>query len=298
MSTTIEPTQTTPPIVKRSSEAYVGLAYLGGGLLLLAGVVKLAFTGPPPPSTVTAALIPDWAMALVPAYEIALGLWLISGRLRFGAWLLTLLTLALFSLVNLDAVSAGKSSCGCLGPVSPTPGVMLALDVAAGMLFLKCRPGWTGWPAASPGLRLAGMTAAAVALTLGTVGAIVYARYGSVTAALADARGDLVAAVPGVVDAGLTEPDGQVERTITLHNLSAAPVHVYAARANCNCADIDGLPLTVDAGGKSVVTIRVRLPHSPGSFARKGVFLTSAGKVPFGIRGVVRGVPETGGKGK
>lgn len=151
--------------------SYSLLAKVGGTILIVAGCVKLVTGTLPESSGVTSLLLPDWAMAVTPAYEIALGGWLLADRWRFGAWLTTIATLVIFSLHNLELVSAGRSSCGCLGAVSPTPGIMLGLDVAALLLLLKRRPGWHGWPDGSPGLQLVATTATVAALTLGIVAA-------------------------------------------------------------------------------------------------------------------------------
>ena len=226
-------------------------------------------------------------MALVPAFEVALGGWLLSRRWRFGAWLAAMATLGVFVLVNLEAVSAGRSSCGCLGAASPLPGVMLAIDVVFLAMFLRLRPGWAGWPAAGPGLQtlmtmsMAGVACVAVASTWA------YARYGSIAVALADARGDAVAASPRVIDAAFGEANSQIERQVTLRNLAETPVTIEWLRVKCDCVEHVGLPQTLEPNGECVVTVRVRLPRSPGPFVRGGAFQTSAGDVPFGIRGEV-----------
>ena len=231
--------------------------------------------------------MPGWSLALVPVYEIVLGGWLLSRRWRFGAWLAALATLSVFALVTLEAVSAGRSSCGCLGAASPLPGVMLAIDVVFLALFLLQRPGWGGWPAAGPELQTAATMAAVVAVVFAAAGAFATLRYGSIAVALADARGDALAASPRAIDAGLGEPGSQVERQVTLRNLSETPVTIEWLRVKCDCVEHVGLPKTLEPNGECVVTVRVRLPRSPGPFVRGGAFQTSTGNVPFGIRGEV-----------
>ena len=257
-------------------------------LLAGAGLVKLATDGVPGASAVTSLLLPDWALAVVPAYEIALGGWLVSLRWRFGAWLTAVFTLAVFCLHNLELVAAAVPSCGCLGAVGPAPGVMLALDIGALAVLLKRRPGWHGWPARGPGLTLAATATGVLALTLGTAAVGVYAAYGSVAVALADVRGDAVAVVPGTIDLGVVAPDAAVEHVVRLHNLTADPVEVTAARVNCNCARVTGLPLTLAPGGRGEATWTVRLPARAGQISLAGVFETSVGEIPVPIRGTVR----------
>jgi len=85
-----------------------------GFILICAGILKFALSSAPAFSMAVAA-IPNWALPLVPLFEILLGGWLVSDWMRFGAWIASLLTLLIFAIHNLELLSAGRSSCGCLG---------------------------------------------------------------------------------------------------------------------------------------------------------------------------------------
>ncbi len=225
----------------------------------------------PEPSPITSVLVPDWALATVPVFEVVLGLWLLSGRCRFGACLVTLATLAVFSLHNLVLVSAGRATCGCLGSFGPAPGWVLAFDVSALLLLLRNRPGWNGWPVADARLQAVGLAAGVTVAVVGGLAAAATVRYGSVALALADARGEALVVEPADPSFGEVNPAAEVSRPVTLHNLSNEPVTVILARTDCNCAEIDGLPLTVPAGGRGQVGVRVRVPSTPGGFSRNGL---------------------------
>jgi hypothetical protein len=227
-------------------------------------------------------------MALVPAYEVALGVWLLSGRMRFGAWLAALLTLTAFALHTLELTAAGRASCGCLGPGGPPPAVMLAVDLAAAAVLLKRRPGWTGWPEVTPGVRAAGLTAAVAVGTLAAAGGWAYARYGSVAVALADLNGDPLVMLPTAVDVGTADPGGVVERTVEIRNLSADPVQIAMATSGCRCTEFVGLPVTIPSGERQTLTVRVTVSADPGRFRRAGRFRSSAGDLRFTIDGWVR----------
>lgn len=148
------------------SQVYRVAAAVFGVALVAAGGLKLLGDGSPVESPVTAAL-PVWAAGLVPFGELALGGWLLSGRARFGAWLVAVPTLLVFALHSLLLTAGGESSCGCLGKrVTVPPVVTLAFDVCLLALMVRCRPGWRGWPAADPGLSLAARTAAVAAAVL------------------------------------------------------------------------------------------------------------------------------------
>ena len=139
-----------------------------GLILICAGVIKFASVSPPAFSTVVA-IIPSWAWPLIPLFEILLGVWLVSGWMRFGAWIATLFTLLVFALHNLELLSAGRSSCGCLGSsVDTSPRVMLGFDVFVALLLLWQRRRWAGWPTTdSPHLRQAATALTVMAVALG-----------------------------------------------------------------------------------------------------------------------------------
>jgi hypothetical protein len=271
--------------------AYRPVAALLGSVLLVAAALKLVDTGPAVPSPVTAALS-GWAVGLVPVVEAALGVWLVSGVWRYGAWLAALPVLVVFSAYGLALTVENRTSCGCFGRVEVPPWLMLGFDVVILGMLVRCRPGWRGWPADTPGLR-AGLQAAAVAVAVvgGAVG-WAYARYGSVAVAVAAARGLPVAVTPGTLDAGTIEADGKAERVLRVVNLSAEPVQVVMAISNCGrCVDVAGLPVTLPPGGGADLPVTVTAGQAGGRFQRVGWLRTSAGDIDFGITAWVAGGP-------
>ena len=144
----------------------------------------------------------------------------------------------------------------------------------------------------TPGLRLAATTFGLAALTLGLVAVGVYAAYGSVTVALADARGDPVAVDPSPLKVPLADPGSYVTQTIRLINLTGDPVDVTAAQADCDCAEFTGLPLTLAPGGRGEVQLILHVPSKAvSSYRRRVAFETSVGMVPLAVRGTVRAAP-------
>jgi hypothetical protein len=63
-------------------------------------------------------------------YEIALGLWLISGLHAPVARIVTGLTFIAFFEVSLYQALVGEGSCGCLGRVTVSPWIMAGVDLA------------------------------------------------------------------------------------------------------------------------------------------------------------------------
>jgi thiol-disulfide isomerase/thioredoxin len=74
-------------------------------------------------------------------FELALGIWLISGLFRKAAWLAALLCFGLFSAITFYKAITGADSCGCFGSVHVNPWVTLfAIDIPAIITLIVFRP--------------------------------------------------------------------------------------------------------------------------------------------------------------
>jgi thiol-disulfide isomerase/thioredoxin len=74
-------------------------------------------------------------------FELALGIWLLSGLFRRAAWLVVLGCFTLFCCVTLYKGLTGAASCGCFGKVHVNPWVTLfAIDLPAVVSLLLFRP--------------------------------------------------------------------------------------------------------------------------------------------------------------
>ena len=153
--------------------------------------------------------------------------------------------------------------------------------------MLKRRRLWAGWPAAadSPWLRPLATAAAVMAGVLGTAAGMAYWRYGSVTAAVADLRGESLAVVPTDLELGPADHGTVVETSVRVHNLTGEPAHLAYAKGSCACAVFPDLPLAVPPRGSADVRVLVTVTGPPGPFLRDGIFRTNVGHVRFGIRG-------------
>ena len=255
----------------------IATAVFGVALLAAAGL-KLASPGAAVPSPVTD-LLPAWAGGLVPLFEAALGVWLVSGVGRFGAWAVAVPTVTLFALHNLAQTAEGEASCGCFGAATIPPAVTLGFDVVVLALLLRGRPAWQGWPAGGPR-----MQAAAVAALLLAGAAVAGTRwYGSVGAALAAARGDQLALTPDRLMLGPVAAGGTVERSLRVANLSAESVQIVLGESNCSCVEVRGLPVTIAPGAWADVPVTVTVSTTPGRFKRKAALRTSAGDLTYAV---------------
>ncbi len=74
-------------------------------------------------------------------FEIALGIWLLSGLFKKTAWLAVITCFSLFSLITLYKGLTGAASCGCFGSVHVNPWITLTcIDLPAVAALAIFRP--------------------------------------------------------------------------------------------------------------------------------------------------------------
>ena len=80
-------------------------------------------------------------MVLQVDFELALGIWLLSGLFKKAAWLAAISCFSLFSAVTLYKGLSGAESCGCFGTVHVNPWLTLfAIDLPAVIALSIFRP--------------------------------------------------------------------------------------------------------------------------------------------------------------
>lgn len=225
-------------------------------------------------------------------FEILLGAWLISGWCRFGSWLIALVTFALFLLIALSQVQAGRSDCGCFGKVKVPPTLTLILDSCVVVALVVMRPRWEGWPPAGAGLRAVFRVGGTAALFVAVLAGYAHIRYGSVEAGLGAATGRPIALLSTVADVGRVAPDGTGEGELRVVNLTDHDVQVAFVSARCECAYFRDLPVTIRPGGVARIGFVLRAPTEPGLFRRGGVVRSSAGEARFTMVGYVTRRPR------
>lgn len=75
-------------------------------------------------------------------FELALGIWLISGLFKKAAWLVTVVCFSVFSVITLYKGLSAADSCGCFGAVKVNPWITLFvvdLPVVLGLLLSKAK---------------------------------------------------------------------------------------------------------------------------------------------------------------
>jgi len=86
-------------------------------------------------------------LILTVEFELALGLWLLSGLFKKTAWLISIGCFSLFSIITLYKGLTGAESCGCFGSVHVNPYITLfAIDLPALIALAIFRPDLTQAP--------------------------------------------------------------------------------------------------------------------------------------------------------
>jgi hypothetical protein len=106
---------------------------------------------------------------------------------------------------------------------------------------------------------------------------------------VAAARGKPIALSPDRLDLGVVRAGERVERTLRVLNLSNETVQVHLASSDCSCAEVAGLPVSIEPGQSAEVLVAVTVSRTAGTFRRTGRLRTSAGEASFGISAMVWG---------
>jgi hypothetical protein len=205
------------------------------------------------------------------AFELALGCWLLSGKLPAGAWLVTLLTFGGFAMVTFYQGWIGQASCGCAGRiVTINPWIAFAVDVASVAGLALKRPDLKPlWQERASIAYYGGCAVGGYLVLAGSLAAFAHFRYGSIDTALASLRNERLSVSPWLVDVGEGAPGETREAAVELTNRTDEPIRVIGGTADCSCTVLGDLPVTIAPGESQSITIQMRLPKSEGVFSRK-----------------------------
>jgi hypothetical protein len=260
----------------RPERGFTAVRILLGAVLLTAAGLKLHGLN------VTAVPRVGWfatprVQVAAAAWELVLGLWLLSGAARAWAWLAVAATFAAFAGISGYFGWTGVANCGCFGVLRTRPWTVFGVDVAALVLLAVCRPNLRAGALRLPvELRTAFAGAAAVLIGLAGVG---YGLYGSPRAALDRISGVALAVSPEHIDFGSGSTGQELERSVEVRNWTDRPVRLIGGTSNCSCVTTTGLPLTIPPGEARPVTIRMTVVASkPGALTRAAELWTDCDK--------------------
>ena len=240
------------------SPARVATVAVAGLLLVAAGAKVVAPAGGA--ADADDALGPP-AVAVAAVWELGVGLWLAWGVAVRPAVAAAAVTFAGFADVSATAAAAGRSDCGCFGPVAVHPGLTAALDVTvvAGLMAVWQAHAGRGGMCVSAGV---GLVVAAAGIGLVGVG------HGPLADAHAAIIGNAVYLATPVVRVGAVPAGQPVEFVVTVRNRSADAVELIGGTADCTCLTLTGERVPIPPGGSVEVAGRLVPTGTAGPFRR------------------------------
>lgn len=206
--------------------------------------------------------------------EALVGVWLVSGFARRGAWLAGLGLYAVLAGVSVYLIAVGQPSCGCFGRVEVSPWISLSLDAACVGLLAAFRPAKVGeW--------LAGGTLLRMAVVVLAVGGLLLALTSEVAMReLAWLRGETLLVSGGDADAGIAMKGESRDVAVTVENLGNTDLHLIGGTKSCSCVAIGDLPLSVPAGGSATANVTIKFTGEVGRFKHTYMWYTDAPTQP------------------
>ncbi len=235
---------------------------------------------------------PRWQVALI-ELEVLLGLWLVSGLYRRGAWLSAVGAFGALAAVSLYLALSGQPSCGCFGKLEVSPWLSLGLDIIAVGALVRWQTQPTGMLTGVPSLKPVLVSIAGVALLFVASFSGLYLIDPSPEAALAYLRGESMTVEPSVVDVG-DGTRGEVRLfPVRVRNHTSRSICVIGGRVGCRCITTDELPVTVPP--KAVCSFRCEFEFrgAAGKFQHSFVLLTDDENQPEVISRIGGRVVET-----
>ncbi len=118
-----------------------------------------------------------------------------------------------------------------------------------------------------------------IAVTLLLVAVWAQFCFGSLSAALAYRRGELVSNEPYIVDIGRGSPGTFHTGTVRFINHSTGPLRIVGATADCPCTITGMLPIYLEPGSECGLNVKVQFPRTPGVFTRTAVIVIDNGNL-------------------
>jgi hypothetical protein len=203
------------------------------------------------------------------AWEVLLGVWLLTGVCRFLSWLAAVTTFIVFAGASGYLGLIGQARCGCFGTVDVNPSSAFAVDLLAIGLLVIGRPAWQGRAANAIGLQwLAGL-----AILLAIVAALGIGVFGSIEASIANLRGDTLSVTPAILDFGAGTPGEKLTAIAEIRNWTTGPVRLIGGTSDCVCISTLDLPMRIEPGESARVTVLLRVPKSERGRLRRFVTL-------------------------
>jgi hypothetical protein len=214
------------------------LGRLLGLLLLTAAALKIHGLGTDPIARMGIFSTAEFQLAII-VFELALAVWLLSGKQPLGSWVVALVTFTVFAAVNLYHGWVGQASCGCFGRLSPfiSPWQMLGLDLFILAVLVLGRPrlkplGANMYRALVGSVVPLAIVVGVVLLLWAGLFGFLHLGFGSLEAGLAYFRGERVSPQPWLIDVGRGQAGEKRQVTVTLTNWTDEPIQVLGGTSD------------------------------------------------------------------
>ncbi len=252
---------------------------MGAGALLVGAAVLKSLDAEPVDLSLFEALNGDRLRPILIAWEVFLGVWLLSGEWRSLATVAGAGTFAVFAVAAGFNGWIGQASCRCFGPVPTDPWLMVAVDSALAIGLLGTGPWWRR-QAGDAVERVRGREAIRVASTCLPI-ALVFG-FGVPSEIAAWVRGDAFRIDENRANLGDARPGDILTREVEVRNVSGSPQRLVGGSQDCSCR-VSGLSASVGPNERSTIRIDIRVPAdaTPGRYCRPVEVYTDAPDQPI-----------------
>jgi hypothetical protein len=235
-----------------------------------------------------------WLLTGLVEFELALGLWLLSGAHPKQARRMALAAFAGFCFVSLYQARTGAPSCGCFGKISVKPWHTLLFDLAIEVMLWRWKPGIHKRMSMFREGRSSIGTSVHTHSRLTTIGLLIVLAGVPAAIAMNRPRAALLQSSLTALDFG-TMPQGEHgEIVFWLLNPNPETVEIAYIDSSCDCFRID-LDKQIVAGGEKIRAVAhlelEKEPRFSGELQPEARGRTPAGDIAFSIQarvGVVR----------
>jgi hypothetical protein len=249
------------------SEGFRVVRIVLGFLLLTAAMLTIQGLGIDPLSQDSFLASPRLQVAAI-EIEILLGLWLLSGLAKRGAWAVAVGFFGILAGISLYQALTGQRSCGCLGAVEVNPWWTFGLDVAGVVALAIFRPA-RGATSSAVWLMPVAKTALGAAIILAAISGVFLLIHDNPAAALAQLRGEAITVEPYVTDVGAGVAGESRTFSMQLTNHTDHTVRIIGGTTSCNCLATKDLPLDLPPHGSESIRVGMKFRGSPGRFVHR-----------------------------
>jgi hypothetical protein len=261
------------------AQAWTFFRVITGTFLVALACLKLTFLAP---SDIEAAhqFLGKNVQQAATAFELILGVWLLTGIAAEGAWIGTISLFSVFVAANSFLLLVGQASCGCLGTIKISPLYSLLMDLLVISACLYCTPRPGRFPRLEIFCDSVRNSLSTAFLFLVLTSLLLYTT-GQLKAGWAWLNGQPLIIDSGSIDLGFVAAGSVVETSVSIRNRSHSYVTITGGEDDCSANAIDSLPVKIEPGEIKSIFVRIRVPRREGKMEKSAFLLTDADAQPI-----------------